>query len=228
MIKLPLEIIQLLWSSGSNKVERLNGFVTEFSETAFDIVSTSPFVIQTDNTRILLTRDEDNPSTDNYQYAVLTNKKPRKSEFLKGNVLSIRWIKHPKFTTLHPNEITASWRSKFLYKKEDIQNSIFGLRAPQLGAIYAFMSKTQIHHGRNIIVMPTGTGKTETMLSILVANQCAKVLITVPSDALREQLSNKFITLGILPQYGIVADDCSYPNVGVVKEGVWIIMVGIH
>lgn len=219
MIKLPLEIIQLLWSSGSNKVEHLNGFATEFNEATFDIASTSPFVIQTNNTKILLTRDENDPYITNYQYAVLTNKKPRKSEFLKGNILSIRWIKHPKFSTWHPNEITASWRGKFLYKKEDIQNSIFGLRAPQLGAIYAFMSKAQIHHGRNIIVMPTGTGKTETMLSILIANQCTKVLVTVPSDALREQLSNKFITLGILPKYGIVADDCNYPNVGVVKEG---------
>lgn len=133
--------------------------------------------------------------------------------------MSIRWIKHPTFTTLHPNEIAASWKGIFLYKKEDIPNSIFGLRAPQLGAIYAFMSKAQIHHGRNIIVMPTGTGKTETMLSILIANQCPKVLITVPSDALRDQLANKFITLGILPKYEIVASDCIYPNVGIVKEG---------
>lgn len=67
--------------------------------------------------------------------------------------------------------------------------------------------------------MPTGTGKTETMLSILIANQCPKVLITVPSDALRDQLANKFITLGILPKYEIVASDCIYPNVGIVKEG---------
>ena len=219
MIKLPIKIVQLLWSCGNNKVEHLNGYDKEFSEATFDIVSTSPFVIQANSAIILLTKDENDPNIETYQYVVLTNKKPRKSEFLKGNILSIRWIKHPKFTTLHPNEITTSWRGKFLYKKEDIPNSIFGLRAPQLGAIYAFMSKAQIHHGRNIIVMPTGTGKTETMLSILIANQCAKVLITVPSDALREQLSSKFITLGILPKYGIVADDCNYPNVGVVKEG---------
>ena len=64
--------------------------------------------------------------------------------------------------------------------------------------------------------MPTGTGKTETMLSILIANQCPKVLITVPSDALRDQISNKFLTLGILPEFGIVASDCNYPIVGVV------------
>ena len=219
MIKLPIKIVQLLWSCGNNKVEHLNGYDKELSKATFDIVSTSPFVIQTDSVSILLTRDENDPNIENYQYAVLTNKKPRKSEFLKGNILSIRWIKHPTFTTLHPNEIAASWKERFLYRKEDIPNSIFGLRAPQLGAIYAFMSKAQIHHGRNIIVMPTGTGKTETMLSILIANQCPKVLITVPSDALRDQLANKFITLGILPKYEIVASDCIYPNVGIVKEG---------
>lgn len=219
MIKLPFEIIQLLWSCGNNRVEHLNGFATEFSEATFDIVSTSPFVIRANNTEILLTRDENDHSIDGYQYVVLTNKIPRKSEFLRGNILSIRWIKHPKIDTLRPEEITASWRGKFLYKKENIQESILGLRAPQLGAIYAFMSKAQIHHGRNIIVMPTGTGKTETMLSILIANQCAKVLVTVPSDALRDQLANKFLTLGVLHKFGIVTSDCSYPNVGIVKEG---------
>ena len=219
MIKLPFEIIQLLWSCGNNRVEHLNGFATEFSEATFDIVSTSPFVIRANNTEILLTRDENDHSIDGYQYVVLTNKIPRKSEFLRGNILSIRWIKHPKIDTLRPEEITASWRGKFLYKKENIQESILGLRAPQLGAIYAFMSKAQIHHSRNIIVMPTGTGKTETMLSILIANQCAKVLVTVPSDALRDQLANKFLTLGVLHKFGIVTSDCSYPNVGIVKEG---------
>lgn len=208
-----------MWSCGNNRVEHLNGFATEFSEATFDIVSTSPFVIRANNTEILLTRDENDHSIDGYQYVVLTNKIPRKSEFLRGNILSIRWIKHPKIDTLRPEEITASWRGKFLYKKENIQESILGLRAPQLGAIYAFMSKAQIHHGRNIIVMPTGTGKTETMLSILIANQCAKVLVTVPSDALRDQLANKFLTLGVLHKFGIVTSDCSYLNVGIVKEG---------
>lgn len=115
MIKLPFEIIQLLWSCGNNRVEHLNGFATEFSEATFDIVSTSPFVIRANNTEILLTRDENDHSIDGYQYVVLTNKIPRKSEFLRGNILSIRWIKHPKIDTLRPEEITASWRGKFLY-----------------------------------------------------------------------------------------------------------------
>ena len=141
MIKLPFEIIRLLWNCGNNRIEHLDGFAKEFCNATFDIVSTSPFVIQANNTNILLTRDENDPSIENYQYAVLTNKKPRKSDIIKGNIISIRWLKHPNFKNLQPNEIVASWRGKFLYKKENIQESILGLRAPQLGAIYAFMSK---------------------------------------------------------------------------------------
>ena len=48
------------------------------------------------------------------------------------------------------------------------------------------------------IVMPTGTGKTETMLSILVSMNCEKLLVIVPTDALRSQLAEKFLTLGVL------------------------------
>lgn len=73
MIKLPIEIVQLLWSCGTNKVEHLNGYDKELCEDTFDIVSTSPFVIQTDSTSILLTREENDPYIENYQYVVLTN-----------------------------------------------------------------------------------------------------------------------------------------------------------
>jgi superfamily II DNA or RNA helicase len=38
--------------------------------------------------------------------------------------------------------------------------------------------------------MPTGTGKTETMLALLVAARPSRLLVLVPSDALREQVSS--------------------------------------
>lgn len=104
MIKLPFEIIRLLWNCGNNRIEHLDGFAKEFCNATFDIVSTSPFVIQANNTNILLTRDENDPSIENYQYAVLTNKKPCKSDIIKGNIISIRWLKHPNFKNLQPNE----------------------------------------------------------------------------------------------------------------------------
>src|SRR3712207_7840310 len=49
--------------------------------------------------------------------------------------------------------------------------------------------------------MPTGTGKTDTMIAILVS-QRAKVLIVVPTDALRTQIADKFLTLGVLKDPG--------------------------
>lgn len=45
MIKLPFEIIRLLWNCGNNRIEHLDGFAKEFCNATFDIVSTSPFVI---------------------------------------------------------------------------------------------------------------------------------------------------------------------------------------
>src|ERR1700692_1240842 len=52
------------------------------------------------------------------------------------------------------------------------------------------------------LVMPTGTGKTETMLSILVSMKCRKLLVIVPTDALRTQPAKKFLSLGVLKAPG--------------------------
>lgn len=62
--------------------------------------------------------------------------------------------------------------------------------------------------------MPTGTGKTETMLAWLVAQRPERVLVVVPSSALREQIASKFETLGILQREGIVGPDAMRPRVG--------------
>ena len=62
--------------------------------------------------------------------------------------------------------------------------------------------------------MPTGTGKTETMLAWLVAQRPERVLVVVPSSALREQIASKFETLGILQQEGIVGPGAMRPRVG--------------
>jgi len=46
--------------------------------------------------------------------------------------------------------------------------------------------------------MPTGTGKTDTMIAVLVSTRCRRLLVVAPTDALRTQLSEKFLTLGVL------------------------------
>ena len=68
--------------------------------------------------------------------------------------------------------------------------------------------------------MPTGTGKTEVMLSLLVSVPCNRVLIIVPTDALRTQIANKFLTLGILKEPGcpVLSPHAKHPIVGILKH----------
>lgn len=89
------------------------------------------------------------------------------------------------------------------------------LRRPQIGALHSivgYQSSGLTEPG--IVVMPTGTGKTETMLAWLVAQRPERVLVIVPSSALREQIASKFETLGILQQEGIVGPSAMRPLVG--------------
>ncbi|MEU4430020.1 DEAD/DEAH box helicase family protein [Nocardia rhamnosiphila] len=89
------------------------------------------------------------------------------------------------------------------------------LRRPQIAALHSivgYQSSGLIEPG--IVVMPTGTGKTETMLAWLVAQRPERVLVVVPSTALREQISSKFETLGILQREGIVGSGAMRPRVG--------------
>ena len=71
---------------------------------------------------------------------------------------------------LTSEEIAKSWANIFCFKKEKGQEK--GLRSPQIGALHALMAHIEDDEKTGIVVMPTGTGKTETMLSFLVANQC--------------------------------------------------------
>ena len=65
-----------------------------------------------------------------------------------------------------PDEITASWDGEFRFVKAVGQKK--GLRSPQIGALHAIMAHIEEDNPQSgIIVMPTGTGKTETMLSLI-------------------------------------------------------------
>jgi type I site-specific restriction endonuclease len=218
MITFSKFIQQEIFRVGKNKVVRLCGLDSYTYQKNIQIISVSPFVVKSGDRFILLTRHEEEAYNAEYEYIAHVNKIPQRSTLNRGEIEFVKWIKHPFFSQVSPDNVVNSWKGKFLYKKELPESNEPGLRAPQLGAIYAFMSKVQIPRHKNIIVMPTGTGKTETMLSLLIANQCKKLLVTVPSDALREQLSKKFITLGVLPQFGIVATNCEHPYVAIIKE----------
>lgn len=89
------------------------------------------------------------------------------------------------------------------------------LRRPQIAALHSIVGYQSSGLSEpGIVVMPTGTGKTETMLAWLVAQRPERVLVVVPSTALRDQIATKFETLGILQLEGIVDRSALRPRVG--------------
>lgn len=100
----------------------------------------------------------------------------------------------------------------------DIDNG--KLREPQVGALHAILSHWTIDDSKvATIVMPTGTGKTETMLATFCMQRPKCLLVLVPSAALRKQISQKFLSLGILPEIGVLAKNAKGPYVGVIEHG---------
>ena len=61
--------------------------------------------------------------------------------------------------------------------------------------------------------MPTGTGKTETMLALNAHQRFERLLVVVPTDALREQIAGKFETFGVLKQQGCLHASAAFPVV---------------
>lgn len=222
MMNLPKHINILSHQVGKNLVWRCYGsdnIILDNTDEQY-VKSKNPFVVEQDGRRILLTSDENAAIPLDCPYAVLVNKKPNGPLFTSNSLNVLRWLKHPSVNeTLTPDEITGSWRGKFTFIEEDKAAKLPGLRIPQAGAIHAWLSTQHTRKDRATIVMPTGTGKTEAMLGIMVAAPCKKILVTVPHDALREQISDKFITLGKLHEFGIVSKDCKNPYVALVNNG---------
>lgn len=132
------------------------------------------------------------------------------------------WLRHPQLgvgeyrdEAREHKKVLDSWKNAFSYLVEDIDADVIGLRPPQIGAVHAVHAHWSVRETPATIVMPTGTGKTETMLSILISACCPRVLVIVPTDALRSQIAEKFLTLGILKSPGaeIVAEGALYPTV---------------
>lgn len=214
MIVLPENVRKTIFSCADNLVTRLYGYnELELDATVLSLESENPLIVSIEGTKVLFTKDIDTQIPAYCDYAVLTKNKPTWRSVQTNTITGLKWLKHPLMNNDQADAIVVSWRGKFHFLSEKTDGN--GLRSPQLGALYAFLSEEQNPTDRKIVVMPTGTGKTETMLSMLIANRCRKVLVTVPSDALRSQLAEKFLTLGILKRFGIVDRDCPWPAVAV-------------
>lgn len=135
------------------------------------------------------------------------------------------WAVHPAMDTFAADGQTGSevartsWLGSFAYRQADAERGIRGLRPPQLGALHAVQAHWALgDKDPATVVMPTGTGKTDTMISILVATGCERLLVVVPTDALRTQIAEKFLTLGILPATEVVSEAALPPVVGMLER----------
>jgi len=112
-----------------------------------------------------------------------------------------------------PTEVRDSWPARFPLFEEGADSG--GLRRPQVGAVHSLLGYwTTDPKLPATIVMPTGTGKTDTMVAALMAVRPERLLVVVPSDALRDQLTLKFEKLGVLPKLGLLSSGVRMPVVG--------------
>lgn len=117
-----------------------------------------------------------------------------------------------------PEDIVKTWRNQLVLRPEDPENETPGLRSPQIGAIYATLAHWSTSDKPATVVMPTGTGKTETMLALLLAGRINRLLVVVPNDNLRTQISSKFMELGVLHACGCLGDRAQLPAVAVLRH----------
>jgi hypothetical protein len=133
-----------------------------------------------------------------------------------------KWIYHPDVASvLSPAQARDTWFAAFNFIGEgQLREGQVGLRRPQLGALHAIHAHWTTKDDVATVVMPTGTGKTETMLATLISARCTRVMVVVPTDALRTQLALKFYTLGILkdPRSVLLTADVLRPIVGIVER----------
>lgn len=113
------------------------------------------------------------------------------------------------------NDVYRSWADynfKFIEPSQRTQEK--GLRKPQISALYTILGHlTSTPAVPALVVMPTGTGKSDTIFSLIISGRFPKTLIIVPSDALREQVSENIQTLKNLRDMGAISQETLSPKV---------------
>lgn len=113
-------------------------------------------------------------------------------------------------------DVYRSWQQHlFNFNLADRETQTPGLRKPQLAALYATLGHLVMAPATAAtIVMPTGTGKTDTMHGLLISRQLPRTLVLVPFDPLRSQLVEKCLELKKLREIGSVSVSAHQERVG--------------
>lgn len=128
------------------------------------------------------------------------------------------WIGDKSST--NAKKVSASLDGSFELVQEDQGKGVEGLRTPQIGAIQTVLGQWTVKSKKPMtVVLPTGTGKTETMLALFASARPERLLVLVPSDALRIQLAQKFEDYGVLKKFSVVKDKALFPVVGRIEHG---------
>lgn len=120
---------------------------------------------------------------------------------------------------LSAEEVIKSWEGGFVDKVASGEGEL-GLRPAQFGALCAIRSHWTVSKQPSTISMPTGTGKTETMLATIIAEKIKRTLIIVPTSMLRIQIYNKIRHWGILYETGNLNDSVLTPNTLLIEAGI--------
>jgi superfamily II DNA or RNA helicase len=113
-------------------------------------------------------------------------------------------------------QVLASWHDRFSFREEcttPTGENVAGLRPPQIGALHAVLAHWKVGADPATVVMPTGTGKTDTMLSLLAYRRMERLLVVVPTVPLRRQTVAKFVSLGLLRAFEVLGERARYPVV---------------
>lgn len=118
-------------------------------------------------------------------------------------------------------EVLAAWAGAFTFREErrsadEVVET--GLRPPQVGALFGVLSHWKASSSPATVVMPTGTGKTETMLALHARERIDRLLVIVPTGALRDQIGDKFIAMGLLKMLGALNPAAPFPVVGLLEH----------
>lgn len=128
----------------------------------------------------------------------------------KGDVYKI--IGHPKILDHPLNTIIHDFRINGSSGKGK------SLRPAQIGATYSMLSHWSLSSDVSTIILPTGTGKTETMLVLTLADKAKRTLVVLPSIDLKHQTADKYRNWGILRDLGVISYITPNPKVLVLDK----------